>query len=115
MDFLTPIAQASSGITDTGITDAGKAIALGVGAGLGELPVPRPQEAPDKRASGARGSIARAEKARQEADKILEEYRARLKEAREQADEIVARARKSAESTKSQAADEGREKREELL
>jgi F-type H+-transporting ATPase subunit c len=30
------IAQ-SSGITDTGITDAGKAIALGVGAGLGSI------------------------------------------------------------------------------
>src|SRR4051794_41958105 len=37
MDLLTPIAQASSGITDTGITDAGKAIALGVGAGLGSI------------------------------------------------------------------------------
>jgi F-type H+-transporting ATPase subunit c len=37
MDLLTPIAQASSGITDTSITDAGKAIALGVGAGLGSI------------------------------------------------------------------------------
>ena len=37
MDFLTPIAQASSGITDTGITDAGKAIALALGIGLGAL------------------------------------------------------------------------------
>ncbi len=33
MDLLTPIAQ----VTDTGITDAGKAIALGVGAGLGSI------------------------------------------------------------------------------
>src|SRR3954453_21489313 len=36
-DLLIPLAQASSGITDTGITDAGKAIALGVGAGLGSI------------------------------------------------------------------------------
>src|SRR5439155_2277100 len=37
VDLLVPLAQASSGITDTGITDAGKAIALGVGAGLGSI------------------------------------------------------------------------------
>ncbi|HET9120809.1 MAG TPA: ATP synthase F0 subunit C [Solirubrobacterales bacterium] len=37
VDLLVPIAQSSSGITDTGITDAGKAIALGVGAGLGSI------------------------------------------------------------------------------
>jgi F-type H+-transporting ATPase subunit c len=38
MDLLIPIAQAaSSGVTDTGVTDAGKAIALGVGAGLGSI------------------------------------------------------------------------------
>ena len=37
MDLLLPIAQASQGVTDTGITDAGKAIALGVGGGLGAV------------------------------------------------------------------------------
>ena len=37
VDVLLPIAQASSGVTDTGISDAGKAIALGVGAGLGSV------------------------------------------------------------------------------
>ena len=31
------IAQGGGGITDSGITDAGKAIALGVGAGLGSI------------------------------------------------------------------------------
>jgi F-type H+-transporting ATPase subunit c len=36
MADLLLLAQ-SSGITDTGITDAGKAIALGVGAGLGSI------------------------------------------------------------------------------
>ena len=36
MDLLIPIAQAAAkGVTDTGVTDAGKAIALGVGAGIG--------------------------------------------------------------------------------
>ena len=33
MDPLLPLAQ----LTDTGVTDAGKAIALGVGAGLGSI------------------------------------------------------------------------------
>ena len=38
MDLLIPIAQAAAkGVTDTGVTDAGKAIALGVGAGLGSI------------------------------------------------------------------------------
>ena len=37
MDLLIPLAQAAEGVTDTGITDAGKAIALGVGAGLGSI------------------------------------------------------------------------------
>ena len=36
-DALLTLAQASDGITDAGITDAGKAIALGVGAGLGSI------------------------------------------------------------------------------
>ena len=37
MDALIPLAQAAQGVTDTGVTDAGKAIALGVGAGLGTV------------------------------------------------------------------------------
>jgi F-type H+-transporting ATPase subunit b len=82
---------------------------------LSKVAFPRIQEALDKRANAIRDSIDQAEKTREEADQILAEYRARLKEAREQADEIVARARKSADTTKTEAADEGREKREELL
>ena len=34
---LSPIIAASSGVTDTGVANAGKAIALGVGAGLGSI------------------------------------------------------------------------------
>jgi F-type H+-transporting ATPase subunit b len=82
---------------------------------LSKVAFPRIQEALDKRANAIRDSIDEAEKTREEADKILEEYRGRLREAREQADDIVARARKAADTTKTQAADEGREKREELL
>jgi F-type H+-transporting ATPase subunit b len=82
---------------------------------LSKVAFPRIQEALDKRANAIRDSIDQAEKTREEADKILEEYRARLREAREQADDIVARARKAADTTKTQATDEGREKREELL
>jgi F-type H+-transporting ATPase subunit b len=82
---------------------------------LAKTAFPKIQEALDKRANLIRDSIDEAEKTRAEADKILEEYRARLREAREQADDIVARARKAAESTINQATEDGREKREELL
>jgi F-type H+-transporting ATPase subunit c len=34
--MVDPLA-ASSGLTDSGVTDAGKAIALGIGAGLGSI------------------------------------------------------------------------------
>ena len=82
---------------------------------LSKVAFPRIQEALDKRANLIRESIDEAEKTRDEASKILEEYRARLKEAREQADEIIARARKTAETTTAEAAEQGRDKREELL
>src|SRR5882672_5811454 len=82
---------------------------------LSKVAFPKIQEALDKRANLIRDSIDEAEKTRQEADEILQEYRGRLREAREQADDIVARARKTAEAAKSQATEEGREKREELL
>jgi len=82
---------------------------------LSKVAFPRIQEALDKRANQIRDSIDEAEKTREEANQILEEYRARLKEAREQADDIIARARKTAETTTAQATEQGREKREELL
>ena len=37
MEVLPLIAQAAQGVTDTGVTDAGKSIALGIGAGLGSI------------------------------------------------------------------------------
>jgi F-type H+-transporting ATPase subunit b len=82
---------------------------------LSKVAFPRIQEALDKRAKLIAESIEAAEKSKQESEKLVAEYRARLKEAREQADDIVARARKAGEATKTQAAEAGREKREELL
>jgi F-type H+-transporting ATPase subunit b len=82
---------------------------------LSKVAFPKIQEALDKRANAIRESIEQAEKSREEADKLHEEYRGRLREARQQSDDIVARARKAADAAKAQAAEEGREKREELL
>lgn len=82
---------------------------------LSKVAFPRIQEALEKRAKLIAESIDAAERTRKESEELLSEYRARLKEAREQADDIVARARKAADTTKSEAASQGKEKREELL
>ena len=37
VDVLPLIAQSTETVTDTGITDAGKSVALGIGAGLGSI------------------------------------------------------------------------------
>ena len=72
-------------------------------------------EALDKRAKAIQTSIDAAEKTKQEADQLLEEYRARLKEAREQADDIVARARKAADQREVEAKADAKKYREELM
>jgi F-type H+-transporting ATPase subunit b len=82
---------------------------------LRKVAFPRIQEALDKRANAIRDNIEAAEKQRREADEMLKEYRARLTEAREQADDIVARARKAADTAKAEAAEAGKERREELV
>jgi F-type H+-transporting ATPase subunit b len=82
---------------------------------LSKVAFPRIQEALEKRAAAIRENIEAAEHQRQEADKMLEEYRARLKEAREQADDIMARSRKAGETAKAELAAEGKQRREELL
>ncbi len=76
---------------------------------------PRIGEALEKRANAIRENIEASEKQREEADKLLEEYRHRLTEAREQADDIAARARKAAEAAVAEATSEGKAKREELV
>jgi F-type H+-transporting ATPase subunit b len=82
---------------------------------LSKVAFPRIQEALDRRAKLIAESIEAAERSKQESEELMAEYRARLKEAREQADDIVARARKAADTAKTEAAAEGKEKREELL
>ena len=77
--------------------------------------LPRIGAALEKRANAIRENIEASEKQREEADKLLAEYRQRLKEAREQADDITARARKAAENLEREATEEGKEKREELV
>ena len=82
---------------------------------LSKVAFPKIGDALEKRANAIRENIEASEHQRQEADKLLEEYRQRLKEAREQADDIVARARKASESAIAEAASEGKVKREELV
>jgi F-type H+-transporting ATPase subunit b len=82
---------------------------------LSKLAFPRIGEALEKRANAINESIEAADRQRQEADKLLEQYRQRLKEAREQADDIIARARKAEEAAVAEATAEGRAKREELV
>jgi F-type H+-transporting ATPase subunit b len=82
---------------------------------LSKLAFPRISEALDKRQHAIEESIDHAERTRTEADKLLEEYRARLAEARLQADEIVARARKAADVHEREAKEEAKQTREELM
>ena len=72
-------------------------------------------EALDKRRRAIDESINAAARTKEEADQLLEEYRARLREAREQAEEIVARSRKAADSHMDDAKGAAKEYREELL
>ena len=64
---------------------------------------PRISAALDERRASIDESIDAAEHTREEADKILAEYRERLEEARAQSEEIVQRARQTAESHESEA------------
>jgi len=70
---------------------------------------PQIGKALDSRAKSIEGDIDDAARTREEADKILEEYRERLKEARVQAEEIVQRARHSAETHDREAKEHGQE------
>jgi F-type H+-transporting ATPase subunit b len=76
---------------------------------------PRIQDALDKRQKAIEESIEASERAKAEADQLLQEYRERLQEARAQAEEIVARSRRAAEEHEREALDAARTQREELL
>jgi len=82
---------------------------------LNKLAYPRIAQALDRRRVAVEESINAAQRAKQEADELLTEYRARLREAREQADDIVARARKAAENLADETKAQASKQREELL
>jgi F-type H+-transporting ATPase subunit b len=82
---------------------------------LRKLAFPRIAEALDRRQRAIEESIETAERTRNEADELLEEYRARLREARVQAEEILVRARKAAETTERDTVEKARMSREEIL
>jgi F-type H+-transporting ATPase subunit b len=65
---------------------------------LSRLVFPRISEALAKRQKEIEDSIDSAQRTREEAEKLLGEYRERLHEARSQSDEIVQRARQTAEA-----------------
>jgi F-type H+-transporting ATPase subunit b len=82
---------------------------------LRKFAYPKIQENLDKRRVAIEESIDASQRTKEEADKLLEEYRARLKEAREQADDIVTRSRRAAESIQDDAKVDAKKYREELM
>jgi len=76
---------------------------------------PQISAALEKRQKLIEESIDSAQRTKDEADQLLEEYRERLKEARAQAEEIVLRARRAGEQTERQSLEDARRTREELL
>jgi len=69
----------------------------------------------DSRAKTINDSIDEAQRTREEAKQLLDDYRERLKEARGQADEIVTRARRAAETHERQAQEEAKAAREQMM
>jgi F-type H+-transporting ATPase subunit b len=82
---------------------------------LGKYAFPRVGEALDRRQKAIEESIDAAEHTRQEADRLLADYRERLREARAQAEEITQRARKAGEAHERDSLEKARQQREELM
>jgi F-type H+-transporting ATPase subunit b len=82
---------------------------------LNKLAFPRIAEALDRRRKAIEDSIDAAARSKQEADELLEEYRARLREARDQAEDITVRARKAADSLADESKAQANRQREELM
>src|SRR6267378_4113499 len=76
---------------------------------LSRLAFPRISEALGRRQKAIEDSIDTAERTREEAEKLLAEYRERLKEARAQSDEIVQRAGQTAEAHEHEAKEQARQ------
>jgi F-type H+-transporting ATPase subunit b len=91
-------------------------IAFGVSLWLlSKFAFPRISAELDKRSRAINESIDHAQKMREEADQLLEEYRARLKEAREQAEDILVRSRKAAEQFEAETREQAEQERKEAL
>jgi F-type H+-transporting ATPase subunit b len=82
---------------------------------LNKLAFPRIAEALDRRRVAIEESIESANRAKRDADELLEEYRARLREAREQAEDIVTRARRAADNVREETKAEATQQREQML
>ncbi len=82
---------------------------------LRKLAWPRITEALDKRQRLIEDSIDSAQRTKDEADRLLADYRERLSEARGQADDIVARAREDAQRQQTDIVAKAREDREEVM
>jgi F-type H+-transporting ATPase subunit b len=82
---------------------------------LAKLAFPRITEALDRRQKAIEDSIDASEKAKAEAQKLVEEYRERINEARKQAEEIVDRAQKAAEVHERTAKDAAESRRAEMM
>jgi F-type H+-transporting ATPase subunit b len=76
---------------------------------------PRIQAGLERRRIAIEESIDHAEQTRKEADKLLEEYRARLKEAREQAEDILVRSRKAAEQFEAESKEKAHKEHQEAM
>ncbi len=72
-------------------------------------------DALEKRRLAIEESINHAQETRKEADKILEEYRARLKEAREQAEDILVRSRKAAEQFEAESREKAQQEHKDAM
>ncbi len=76
---------------------------------------PKIAEGLDKRRKAIEDSIDHAEHTREEADKILAEYRERLQEARSQADDIVQRAHKAADHVEEESKQDAKKQHDEMM
>lgn len=114
MDAFTDIATLVLAATEAGAEEEGGSFLVSPNVGLmlwtliafgvsmlilKKFAFPLIGEALDKRAATIDESLNAAVRTKEEAEELLEEYRARLKEAREQAEDIVARSRKAADTT----------------
>jgi F-type H+-transporting ATPase subunit b len=82
---------------------------------LAKLAFPRISSALERRQRAIEDSIDAAERTRQQADQLLNEYRERLHEARRQADQIVERARHTADTHEENAEKDAVRRREEMM